>query len=289
MMKQKLILILAVVGVLGVNAQEKTNMVANSVGATNWVEKVVVTGNRVSLRSKPNIQAGILDKAMKGQELIFFSETNGWTSVQAPEQLDFWVSGQYLKDGVVVPPKLNVRSGPSGNYTVMCVVKKGDQLDVRGAFNDWIKIAPPKGSKVWISSKYVERVEPPKPKVVVTEAPKKEVVKKEVPQKKPIPAAPALKKSELKPLLLVLDKSKKQGEYAEIPGVLRRANPGLYKLVWIDGNYEETICLVRGEKKQMEKYLNRSLLIKGKQYWAKDVEWPVLRPEKIHLDPIISE
>jgi hypothetical protein len=135
---------------------------------------------------------------------------------------------------------------------------------------------------VWISSKYVERIEPPK--IVVTEKPKKKVVEKE-----PIPQAPALKQAELKPLLLVLDKTKTQGEHAEIPGVLRRANPGLYKLVWIDGNYEETICLVRGEKKQMEKYLNRSLLIKGKQYWAKDVEWPVIRPEKIHLDPIIAE
>ena len=101
--------------------------------------------------------------------------------------------------------------------------------------------------------------------------------------------APKLTEEELKPLLLVLDKNKEQGVYDEIPGVLRKANPGLYKLVLIVGDLEEPICLVRGKEAQMERYLNRSMLIKGKKYWAKDVTIPVIQPIKIHLDPILTD
>jgi hypothetical protein len=94
---------------------------------------------------------------------------------------------------------------------------------------------------------------------------------------------------QLPPLMLVLDKTREQGVYVEIPGILRRANPGLYKLVLAQDGMEEPICLVRGSEAQMERYLNRSMLVKGKRYWAKDVELPVVQPERIHLDPIISD
>ena len=57
----------------------------------------------------------------------------------------------------------------------------------------------------------------------------------------------------------------------------------------IEGEIEEPICLVRGKEAQMEKYLNRSMLIKGKKYWAKGVDLPVIQPVKIHLDPIMTE
>lgn len=71
--------------------------------------------------------------------------------------------------------------------------------------------------------------------------------------------------------------------------MLRRANPGLYKLVLIAGEIEEPICLVRGRESQLEKMLNRSLLIEGKIYWVKDVDLPVIQPDKINLDPIIVD
>ncbi len=247
---------------------------------TNAVEKVKATGDRVSLRAKPDINSEILDRAMKGEEFAFLGETNGWLAVQAPESLNFWVSGQYVQNGVVQPTKLNVRSGPGPSYSVVCVVKKDDTLSLRGEFGDWLKIAPPKGSRVWISAKYAQLIEPPKPE------PAPEAVAEALPEV----VIPAPEEEEaLEPLVLVLDKTMKQGLYAEVPGVLRRANPGLYKLVRIDGDTEETICLVRGEQRQMEHFLNRAMLIKGKKYWAKDVAWPILQPSKIHLDPIISE
>lgn len=258
----------------------------STVAQTNEVAKVRVTGDRVSLRVKPDINAELIDQAKLGDEFVFLDETNGWVAVPAPASLDFWVSGDYVQNGTVQPPKLNVRSGPSQNYSVVCVVNEGDALTQRGEFNDWVKIAPPAGSRVWISADYIERIEPPRPEPEPVPVP---VVAEPEPEPEPVAAEPPPVEEELKPLVLVLDKSKKQGVYDEIPGVLRRANPGLYKLVLIVGDLEEPICLVRGKEAQMERYLNRAMLIKGNMFWAKGVDLPVLQPIKIHLDPILKD
>lgn len=260
------------------------------VAQTDEVSKVRVTGDRVSLRAKPDINAELLDRAMQGEELVFLGKTNGWVAVQAPASLDFWVAGQYVQNGTVQPEKLNVRSGPSQNYSVVCVVNKGDSLALRGEFNDWLEIAPPAGSRVWISEDYAERVEPPPPEPVSEPQPAPVVVVEPEPEE-PVSVVAETKptEEELKPLVLVLDKTREQGTYDEIPGVLRRANPGLYQLVLIAGDIEEPICLVRGKEAQMESYLNRAMLIKGKKFWARDVDLPILQPIKIHLDPILRD
>lgn len=269
---------------LSVHAQ--TNQVEKTVPAnmTNDVAKVKVTGDRVSLRAKPDINSEMLDRAMRGEELVLLGKTNEWVAVQAPDSLDFWVSGQYVVNGVVVPERLNVRSGPSQNYSVVYVASKGETLSLRGEFNDWINIAPPAGSRVWISREYAEIIEPANPEPEPEPEPEP-VVKK--PDSEPV--VPELSEAERKPLVLELDKNKKQGAYDEIPGVLRRSHPGLYKLVLIDGEIEEPICLIRGNEDQMERFLNRSMLIKGKKYWINDVALPVLKVERIHLDPIFSD
>lgn len=250
---------------------------------TNEVAMGRVTGDRVSLRAKPSLEGELLDRAMSGDEMAFFEKTNGWVAVQAPDSLTFYVSGDYIENGVVTPKKLNVRSGPSKNYSVVAVVERGQEVAVRGEFNNWIKIAPPVGSRIWISEDYVDIIEPtpPEPEVVAETEPE--------PEPEPVVDQEPDAENELPPLMLVLDKSKPQGKVDRIPGVLRRANPGLYKLVLIADELEEPICLVRGRESQLEQLLNRSLLIEGKVYWVKDVDLPVIQPDNIHLDPIIAE
>ena len=268
--------------------------VATVQAQTNEVLKIRVTGDRVSLRAKPDLNGDLLERAMRGEEMVFFEKTNGWVAVQAPESLDFWVAAEYVQNGVIQPEKLNVRSGPSLNYSVVAVLSKGDAVSLRGEFNDWLKIAPPQGSKVWISEDFVEFIEPPKPEPVIEVIPEPELVIEPAPEPEVVSSTepePVVESADetLPPLILVMDKNKPQGNYDEIPGVLRRANPGLYKLVLIADGFEEPICLVRGKEAQMERYLNRSMLLKGKVYWAKDIDLPIIQPEKIHLDPILSD
>jgi uncharacterized protein YraI len=252
---------------------------------TNEVVKIKVTGDNVSLRAQPNLEGELLDRAMRGDEMVYFEETNGWVAVQAPDSLNLWVAAEFLDAGTVMPKKLNVRSGPSQNYNVVAVVERDDVLTVRGKFDEWLKIAPPIGSRVWISADYIEFLNPPKPAAVMPDP-------ESVPDPEPVIAGESAVKKEVEepaPLMLVLDESKPQGKMDRIPGVLRRANPGLYKLVLIEDGFEEPICLVRGKESQLEGMLNRSLLIEGQLYWVQDIDLPVIQPTKIHLDPIISD
>jgi hypothetical protein len=265
------------------------SMVVVASAQTNDTEKIRVTGDRVSLRAKPDINSELLDRAMKDDEMVFLGSTNGWLAVQAPESMDLWVAAEYIENGTVQPARLNVRSGPNRNYSVVCVIDQGTAVTPRGEFSEWLKIAPPPGSRVWISEDYAERIEPPAPVPEPAPEPEPAPVAEPKPEPKPAAPAPVSSEKELKPLVLVLDKSRKQGTYDEIPGVLRRANPGLFKLVLITDGFEEPICLVRGNEEQLKRYLDRALLIKGKKYWVVDVDVPVIIPDKIHLDPIIAE
>ncbi|MCF7849434.1 MAG: SH3 domain-containing protein [Kiritimatiellales bacterium] len=292
--------------------------------------RVRVTGDRVSLRGRPDRTAELLDRAMRDDELVCMGATNGWVAVQPPDNIGLWVMGEYVSNATVQASTLNVRSGPSMNYSIVGVINKGEQVTLRGELEKWLKISPPPGSRVWISEDFVEPVVPIKPEPLEAE-----VKPAEPPEIKPDPAALAqaekdklaeeiaalkerLNREEAEkaralakaakaeqvisvapkpvpqavrgtePLILKLDKNKPQYIYEEIPGILQRANPGLYQLVFISGDIAEPICLVRGEKKQMEERLNRSLLIKGYVNWIEGVDMPIIRPVKIVEDPILE-
>lgn len=256
-----------------------------AVAQTNEVTKIKVTGDSVSLRARPSLEGWLLDRARRGEEMVYFEQTNGWVAVQAPESLNFWVAAEFITDGVVQPKKLNVRSGPSRNYDVVAVVERDDALSVRGEFNEWLKIAPPIGSRVWISADYVEMVEPPKPVIAAAPEAKPEPEVKEAPE---VTASDAKPKEVIPSFLMSLDNSRKQKVWQEYPGVIRRANPGLYKLVLVLDSFEETICLIKGDVKQMEEFLNYPVLIKGPVYWVKDVDVPVMIPKFIDPNPLVE-
>ncbi|HEY5621891.1 MAG TPA: SH3 domain-containing protein [Pontiella sp.] len=255
-------------------------VVTTACAQTNVAVRVRVTGDNVSLRAKPGLQGELLERAMRGEELIYCGETNGWVAVQMPVAVDCWVSAEYIQEGAVEPGKLNVRSGPSLNYSVVGVLTRGDKVEVRDEFNGWLKIVPPAGSRVWISADYVEKIEQPEPEIVPDPVPE--------PEGEPAPPADEVGGIDKSLPTLVLDKldeSKPQGREKRLSGVLRRANPGLYRLVLPEESMEESICLVRGSEAQLNELLSRYITVEGRIYWAENVDLPVIVPAKIYINP----
>ncbi len=128
--------------------------VAAWVGAEE-VPKITVTGNRVSLRAAPQINAVLLDRAALNEQLVLANDSNPeWVGVRPPERIDLWVHSDYIEGDKVLPERLNIRSGPSRSHEIVGVVLCGNELTVRGQLDGWVRIAPPAGTIVWISRKY---------------------------------------------------------------------------------------------------------------------------------------
>lgn len=230
-------------------------MMMSAVAAANEVR---VTGDRVSLRAAPSIDGALLDRAMRGDLLQEMDRTNGWVAVEAPAYLDAWVAAEFLTNGVVVPKRLNVRSGPNRNYVVLAVVEAGDVLVERDRFHEWVQVVPPEGSLVWISESFIERV----------------LIDEELE-----PVSSVVEGEEILPVLsLTLDDTVEQGVAGRFVGRLLRANPGLYQLV---AEEDRVVCLVRGRAEQLEPLLEQDVVMEGLVYRIMASELAVLQPNWI--------
>ena len=138
--------------------------------------KVKVVGDRVSLRAAPEINSVLLDRAMSGDLLTLKDNSKKeWIGVAPPYSMDVWVHSDYIRDGKVMPARLNIRSGPSLNHGKVGVVERGDVLTIRGEAGKWLRIAPPDETIVWISRKYTEIIGAVKePVVMITVKPSPE-------------------------------------------------------------------------------------------------------------------
>jgi len=278
---------------------------------------VKITGDRVSLRAAPELNAVLVDRAMSGDLLMLKDNSqSNWVGVTPPGDVDVWVNSEYIREDKVMPARLNVRSGPSLNHEVVGEVQQGDLLTVRGEAGGWQRIAPPKTAVVWVSRKYAEvigaipppviliRVEPssepvaaemvkPEPVVIVVQkAMPSPVVEEQVPDAVQIvktvsqpevnEVMVAVAQTLKLPTTLIIDPNKEQGMEELFSGILRSTEGVLCRLV--DRNVQQvTVCYVRGNMAQMKAYADLPLAITGKAYWAVDLDMPVIVPVKIQI------
>ena len=277
---------------------------------------IEVTGDNVNLRAAPLADSEVVFQASRGDVLVTDSLEGEWIGVVPPHAVDLWVYGELVKDGVVAVPKLRVRAGRGINYRPVGVLAKGARVEVRGEEQDWLKIAPPPGSVLWVSSDYVQRQTPvvvkpkpeptpqPKPKPVAAPAPKprsQPVVARPKPmlpipppvvvtRPPPVPPAavpPAPREKEVVTLPAVLDPSrlvasKVQGKRVALNGILRRSwfvwrRPSRYRLVRYDGRGRAvTSCYVLSVGPDLERHLDTPVTVSGKLYWIQGVRHPAV-------------
>lgn len=137
---------------------------ALSAAAAPAAEKVRVVGQRVNLRARADLNAEVVGQVADGDMLEVLSLHDAWVEVVPPDSVDFWVHKDFVQGNQVMAAKLQVRAGPGINYSVVGNLQRGASVSPRGEFTEWLKIAPPPGTSLWISRTYVESVLPEKPK-----------------------------------------------------------------------------------------------------------------------------
>jgi len=68
-----------------------------------------------------------------------------------------------VEQGVVSVATANVRAGAGRNFSEVGQVKRGTKVTDRGRLGEWMRIAPPEGTALWVSAQYVTVPEEPEP------------------------------------------------------------------------------------------------------------------------------
>ncbi len=272
---------------------------------------VVVVGDRVNMRARPSLQAEVVGQLNENDRIVVRSLTNDWAEVAPPAGIEFCVHRDFIKDGAVSVPKLHVRAGPGINFSKVGQMVKGDAVKVTGEFGEWLKIAPPPGSSLWVARSMVKLPEPrtaspTKPPVVATStapvaavaSPRPVAVPPSIPAvARPVappsvapppatpPAAPAVA-APYTPDDLRLAPVDNQGSAVMREGrvratVLVLGRPSRYHLMDESAGGSETICYLRGNEAQIRSFVDRKLRIRGRQYWVQGNRHPVVVIDQI--------
>lgn len=267
-----------------------------------------IKADRVNLRAKPDATGEVVAQATLDERLRVLQTDTNWVQVVPPDRVDLWVHRDFVKDGLSVGEKVNVRAGAGINFSVVGQYTRGQRVEVRGQFGEWLKVAP-SNSGLWVSRELVDLLYPAR---IVEPAPAP-LVDAPAPAA-PLPAGPAEAESGLGPVtasappfqpsgtgapvsgpdtvatgaprdlkLVPLDG---QGRVARYEGELKPApfmfgRPSKFRITRRVGNQIHTVCYVRGNTRQLESLLNERLIVGGREYWVQGVKVPVLVLDRI--------
>jgi SH3 domain protein len=264
-----------------------------------------VQADNVNLRAKPSLRSETVGQADFGAELKVRSLEPEWVEVVPPEDIDFWIHGDFIRNDRVSVSKLNVRSGPGINYSVVGSLGRNEAIDRRGNFGEWVKIAAPPDGSIWVSRDLVDVVYPAPPVPPPAAAPGIPVAKPARPE--PAPPQPA-KPEPPEPIEFATDPAPVtvppgrpddldlvplagQGRLVRKMGELKKSNylfvkaPGSHRLIERNRNSIDTRAYVRGNVKQLNALVGRRIVVQGREYWIEGEDVPLIMIELIEMLP----
>ena len=261
-----------------------------------------VKSDRVNLRARPESAAEVVLQVNQDERLHVLEVQDSWVRVTPPERVDLWVHRDFVKEGLSVAEKVNIRAGAGINFSVVGQYTRGERIEVRGQFGEWLKVSPANAS-LWVSRDLVDVVAPVRspeqseiPVVATPLAPP--------PPAEPIAAAPSSAEApsvqpaapvtpaagdgiaQGAPRDLKLVPLEGQGRLVQREGEIKSAafsfgRPSKFRLARREGSQYVTICYLRGNSKQLESLLNERLIVSGREYWVQGVKQSVLVLERI--------
>jgi uncharacterized protein YgiM (DUF1202 family) len=117
-------------------------------------ETAVSKQNNVNVRAQSRINSEVVFHLQKGDEVTVLKEVvlphpkadepSRWVQISLPASTPVWVSAAFIDaNQTVTPAKLNIRSGPGENYSVVGVLHKGDAVKTMHTKEGWTQIEAP--------------------------------------------------------------------------------------------------------------------------------------------------
>lgn len=234
-----------------------------------------------------------------GTEFVVRGElTDGaWVCVDPPENVSVWIYRELVRDGVVLADKSRLRSGAGLNFRPVGSLNKGDTVEVRGSYGDWLRIKPPPEMCFWMLRDQVEPLAAMQPGGVdtnVTEEVAAASVTNEpvvvssnlvtwvepvVPLVQPVPA-------ELRGFLL--DNTQEQGVTVILSGMLDWGAVGAVTAPFClvarqaDGD-TSPVCHLIASTQTYSPHVGSTVVVEGTRWRVKGSDLPVVIPTEVRV------
>ena len=131
-----------------------------------------VVASNVNVRGQARLKSEVVTRVTKGQSVTVIEEIvrnnsgpeepSAWAKILLPTNAHVWVNTAFI-DGsnqTVKPKKLNVRSGPGENYSVIGLLHAGDAVKPVTTKGDWTEIEPPANAYGFMAAQYLSQEAP---------------------------------------------------------------------------------------------------------------------------------
>lgn len=131
-------------------------------------DTVVIRGDRVNVRSQPNLDGEVLAWMKRGETVeTQGSAKDGFIRIALPSKVAVWVYAPLVDrtSHQVKAPEARLRVGPGRNYGELGVLKKGAALTEIRESDGWLQVEPPAGLSAYIGAQFIDASGAPAAKV----------------------------------------------------------------------------------------------------------------------------
>jgi uncharacterized protein YgiM (DUF1202 family) len=135
----------------------------------------VVVASNVNVRGQAKLKSEVVTQVTKGQTVTVLEEIvrnnsgpeepSAWAKIALPPNAHTWVNTLFIiaTNETVRPRKLNLRSGPGENYSVIGLLRRGDTIKPITTKGDWAEIEPPTNAYAFVAAQYLTQEAPAAP------------------------------------------------------------------------------------------------------------------------------
>jgi uncharacterized protein YgiM (DUF1202 family) len=128
-----------------------------------------VVASNVNVRGQARLKGEVVARMTKGDTVTVIEEIvrnnsgpdepSAWAKIVLPAKAHVWINTAYIDAGnqTVKPKKLNLRSGPGENYSVIGLLHSGDAVKTVTTKGDWTEIEPPASAYAFMAAQYLKQ------------------------------------------------------------------------------------------------------------------------------------
>lgn len=280
-----------------------------------------VSGNNVNVRGKASFSGEVFSKLNSGDAVTVIEqvivekpkvgEPSQWAKIAYPAGAHVWVHSSYVDANKTVKPRrLNVRTGPGENYSIVGVIERGTAVKEISTKGNWLEIEAPATAVAYVAASYLQQapsaatvppvvsIAPPEPATppatTTTVPPPPEVAATTPPvsapnpatEPAPVPVPDAANAAAPPAVIEEIEVPRFVAHEGIVRGTVSIQAPTKYGLYSLENNKLINYLYSPTAKLEMSRYYNLHVIVSGQE--GLDERWkntPVLTIQRIQVIP----